>query len=575
MTVLFRKAMKIPRLLSRIRERILIERTSRKDFLAYRATIRPYRKLVASMPTADQGGLLIVSGRGMNVMWAQIWTLLSVCGRVNRLKPYVLTTRTQGHLNRYFRLLDIELLYLDDLLERCDTPLPSDFLSRLEMAKTFEDFRALVLNGVPIGDLALSTYCRYHGTGLIDVGQQSVRDSVRQWIEQAWRTMVVSRDIFARYNIRASYHTEVFMEEYGGIYYAALNAGIKVIRFAGTVRDDAYIIQHRTWEDDRLHHAALAPASWERLKTLPSLNRIRRELQQNFANRYGDKWHRSKRNYPANLIDDPLVARAELRVPEGRKVAVVYSHILYDTVLFYGADLFKDYATWLIETVREAVANDKLEWFIKVHPSNIWRGEIGFLLGGQYEEERLIEEHIGALPSHVHIVPADSGISPLAWMQLADFGITVRGTSGLEMAALGRTVITAGTGRYEGRGFTCDPQNQNVYRTLLRSMPDIPQITPEQTELAQRYAHGIFLVKPFTLSTLEPRLAAGKEKVVASDDLTYVPRPLSGHELPNDLREMSDFLLDDSRVDLLSDADYFAEKPIFTEHKTCSHILSY
>ena len=30
-------------------------------------------------------------------------------------------------------------------------------------------------------------------------------------------------------------------------------------------------------------------------------------------------------------------------------------------------------------------------------------------------------------------------------MQMADYGITVRGTSGLEMAALGKTVITAGT----------------------------------------------------------------------------------------------------------------------------------
>lgn len=558
MKAVFRKAMKVPSRLSRVRERILTAANSRNDFLAYRATIRPYRKLIATMPPADQGGLLIVSGRGMNVVWAQVWTLLSLCGRTNRLKPYVLTTRTQEYLNRYFRLLDIELLYLDDLLERVDTLLPSDFVNRLEAAKTFEDFRSLVLDRMPIGDIALSTYCRYHGTGLVDTRQQSVRDSVRQWIEQVWKAVVVSRDIFARHDIRASYHTEVFMEEYGGIYYAALNAGIKVIRFAGTVRDDAYIIQHRTWGDDRLHHAALAQSSWEKIKALPSLERIRAELEQNFSDRYGDKWHRSKRNYPTSMIDNPVAARAGLGVPDGRKIAVVYSHILYDTIFFFGTDLFKDYATWLIETVREAVANDKLEWFIKVHPSNIWRGEMASMLGGRYEEERLIEEHIGTLPPHVHIVPANSHISPLAWMQLADFGITVRGTSGLEMAALGRTVITAGTGRYEGRGFTYDPQTQDAYRDLLRRLPDIPQITPAQTELAQRYAHGIFILKPFTLSTLEPRLRAGKKEVVASDDLVYVPRPPSGNELPDDLRELAGFLLDDSRVDLLSDACYFA-----------------
>jgi hypothetical protein len=48
--------------------------------------------------------------------------------------------------------------------------------------------------------------------------------------------------------------------------------------------------------------------------------------------------------------------------------------------------------------------------------------------------------------------------------------------------------------------------------------------------------------------------------VVASDDLVYVPRLLTTNMLPNDLRELADFLLDDSRVDLLSDASYFAEE---------------
>ena len=562
---LLHKAAKTINRLGRVLERILTAVNSRKDFLAYCSMIGPYRKLIATMPPADQGGLLIVSGRGMNLVWAQVWTLMSLSGRAIRLKPYVLTTRTQRHLNRYFRLLDIELLYLDDLLQRIAVSLPADFVSQLDAAKSFEDFRALVLNRAPIGDIALSTYCRYHGTGLIDIRQQNVRDNLRYWIVQVGQAMVVSRDIFARYDIRLTFHTEVFMEEYGGIYYEALNSGIKVIRFAGTVRDDAFIIQHRTWEDDRLHHAALSNASWERIKILPSLDRVRTELEQNFADRYGKKWHRSKRNYPANNIHDAVKAREELGVRNGRKVAVIYSHILYDTIFFFGTDLFKDYATWLIETVREAVANDQVEWFIKVHPSNIWRGEMASMLGGRYEEERLIEEHIGTLPSHVHIVPANSHISPLAWMQLADFGITVRGTSGLEMTALGRTVITAGTGRYEGRGFTCDPKTQDAYRDLLRRLPDIPRITPAQTELAQRYAHGIFILKPFTLSTLEPKLRAGRKEVVASDDLVYVPRPLQANILPGDLRELADFLLDDSRVDLLSDTDYFSE-----EHRTRS-----
>ncbi len=556
---IIRKIFKLLRNPSQLRKRLLPPVNDFKDYLIYRIAVRPYCRILTHMSSSFDGGLLLVSGRGMNVVWAQIWTLLSLCGRVNHLKPYVLTTHAQKHLNRYYQLLDIELIYFDDLLDQETKPLPPEFIAKLNAAKSMDDYRALIVDRIPIGEIALSTHCRYHGTGLIDTTRKEVQDGVREWIDLVWKSACIANNIFAKYNIVASYHTEVFMEEYGGIYYAALNADIKAIRFTGTVRDDAYIIQHRSWEDDRLHQGSMAPSTWEKVKSLPALSRIRSELEQNFKDRYGNKWHRSKRNQPNTLILDSALARAELGIPANRKVAVVYSHILYDSIFFFGTDLFKDYATWLIETVKAAVANDKLEWYIKVHPSNIWRGEMGTVFGERYEEEYLIEKHIGVLPSHVHIVPADSYISPMTWMQLADFGVTVRGTSGLEMAALGRTVITAGTGRYEGRGFTHDPQSIEAYCDLLHSMPDIEEISPEQTELAQRYAHGVFILKPFTISTLEPRLRSGRDKVVASDDLIYIPRlPVDG-ELPQDLRELSAFLLDPSRVDLISDTSYLSE----------------
>jgi hypothetical protein len=140
-------------------------------------------------------------------------------------------------------------------------------------------------------------------------------------------------------------------------------------------------------------------------------------------------------------------------------------------------------------------------------------------------------------------------------MQLADFGVTVRGTSGLEMAALGKTVITAGTGRYEGNGFTRDPKSAEEYLALLRQLPDIPPGHGRENELAQRYAHAIFLLKPFVLSSAEPRIAAGKSRVLASDDVIYVPRSFSGRTLPSDLARFGEFLDDTGRIDLLAGVD--------------------
>jgi hypothetical protein len=184
------------------------------------------------------------------------------------------------------------------------------------------------------------------------------------------------------------------------------------------------------------------------------------------------------------------------------------------------------------------------------------------LLKGRYEEERLLEENIGALPSHVRLVSADTPINPYVWFQLADFGITVRGTSGLEMAALGKTVITAGTGRYEGNGFTVDPATVEEYVSILESLPNVPEPTEEQIQLAQRYAHAIFLMKPFTIKSLLPRLKWGVKTMRASDDMVYDPIQFEGSQLPEELRKLGDWLLDASNADLLTGVEPSQRRPV-------------
>ena len=75
----------------------------------------------------------------------------------------------------------------------------------------------------------------------------------------------------------------------------------------------------------------------------------------------------------------------------------------------------------------------------------------------------------------------------------------MRGTSGLEMAALGKTVITAGTGRYEGNGFTIDPPTAAEYLDILSRIHELPPLSAERVRLAKRYAHAVFALKPYTI----------------------------------------------------------------------------
>lgn len=523
------------------------------DYRVFRAGAAGLRRLAKRMPAATEGSVLIVSGRGMNVLWAQIWPVLGLGLAAQGYAVKVITTRRQRLLNAYYRLLGVELIFLDALRSGAPWPIDPETEARLAGLRSFQDYSAFSVDGAPVGQIALSTYSRHEGTGLIDLADPRVAGYVKHWVREILIAMRIARHLYAEHDVKILFFSEVFMEEYGAFYYAAIAQSLNVIRFAGTVRDDAYILQHLSRDNDRIHHSSIDPTTWRRLKSSGDDRRVEAELTQNFIDRYGAKWHRSHRNHPNTRMLDAAQARRLLGVSPGRKVAVIYSHILYDTLFFFGTDLFKDYAEWLVETVRAAVDNPRLDWLVKVHPSNLWRGELDTLLKGRYEEERLLARAIGDLPAHVRIVPPDTPINPYALFQFADFGITVRGTSGLEMAALGKTVVTAGTGRYEGNGFTLDPASAEEYLALLRRLDQLPPPSAEQARLARRYAHAIFVMKPYELKCLDPRLRSGKRRVRASDDLIYVPRPLRGNDLPDDVAKFAEWALDIGQRDLLTE----------------------
>lgn len=521
------------------------------DFLKFRNGLQTYKDFIDGNHR-NEGRVLFVAGRGMNVGWAQMWTYLSLSFALRNIEPCVLILSRQWVMRLYFGLVGARIFRLEDVLDRATRPFSAEEIGK---CSTVKQWKALHYRNMPVGQMALSAYCRYHATGFIEPENTALGEFAAEWIQDICRAYEAASKLYPMQQIDRAVFSETFIEEYGGFYYAALASGIDVIKTSGTVRDNAIVVQRRSEQNERLHHAALTDPAWEIVKQLRDFDHIKHEVDKNFSDRYGDKWLRSKRNHSNTKIVSREEGRALLGVSGERKVVVVFSHILYDAMFHYGDELFQDYATWLIETVKVAIENPKVDWYIKLHPSNLWRGEFQTMLGGKYEEEKIIYRHIGALPLHVHLIYADTLINPFGWYQIADYGVSVRGTSGLEMACLGKPVITAGTGRYEGKGFTVDPGSIEEYRSILLSLPALPTLTAEQTELAMRYSHGLFNMKPFTLASLEPRLKFGKRQVRESDDISYVPLPhTTGVPLPSELLRFADYIADKGQIDLLTEA---------------------
>ena len=183
-----------------------------------------------------------------------------------------------------------------------------------------------------------------------------------------------------------------------------------------------------------------------------------------------------------------------------RKTVVLFPHLFWDATFFWGDDLFDDYRDWFCQVLRAAAQNDRVNWIVKLHPASVIKDRRdGYV--GEASEVTAMRETLGELPTHIAFLAPDSPISTLALYDLMDYCLTVRGTVGIEAGMYGKAVLTAGTGRYDGYGFTIDSSSREEYLARLSEIETIPAPTAAQTELARRYAYGLFIARPLELQS--------------------------------------------------------------------------
>jgi hypothetical protein len=174
----------------------------------------------------------------------------------------------------------------------------------------------------------------------------------------------------------------------------------------------------------------------------------------------------------------------------------IMCHLNWDCVSDYSPMAYDSFDEWILNTIREIVNIQNVNWLIKIHPAEAWDNHASGV-------QHLIDQHFPSLPPHVRVLPAEEEISPLEFFQLVDGGVTVYGTSGLELSLQGKPVILAGEAHYGCKGFTYDGLHPGAYTHLLRQAASLPRLSEEQLLLARRYAYCYFIQRQVPLSVVE------------------------------------------------------------------------
>ena len=362
--------------------------------------------------------------------------------------------------------------------------------------RSIADLKRLAYRGVPVGLHAMASLTASQPDGVLGADDKTFR-RLRAHVK---RSAMLVDAAEAMYEVLSP--SLVMSQEKGFVgtcetFYSALRQGIHYVQWVSCHEPESIMFKGFDSRNSRDHPFSISLATWTHLRTASWNERFREAVLAEFDRGYksGD-WFKYKKLATDQTFADRAELSDRLGLDRSKKTAVIYSHILNDANLFYGADLFPSgYEEWLVETVRAAASNPAVNWVLKLHPANVFRNaRLGYR--GEYGELLALRKAFGEVPSFLKVVLPEEKMSPMSYFGITDWAITVRGTIGMELPCFGIPVVTAGTGRYSGKGFTIDSANAGDYLERIRTIQKIPPLTEEQTRLGILHAYFVFRGRP-------------------------------------------------------------------------------
>ena len=459
--------------------------------------------------SASRGEVLIHSLHGYVTSLKQEFVFGALLTHAG-LRP-VFVARRNSILERYHRLVPGgRIVYWDDYFKapgKEDRDLARELCNGVS---TVQELIDLEHDGVAVGRNALSWLMRTSYKGHIEIPEDLAQVAV--FIADSLAASRASRRVLEQESAEVVLMNERGYSPFGEFFDLALMRGRRVVQFVASHRDDANVFKRYETATRTEHPHALSDQTWQEAIAEPLPADAADRLLAYWKGRYSSgEWFNFQRLQHGKRLYSPADAVKELGIDPQRKTAVIFAHIFWDATFFYGQSLYEDYQTWFVESVLLANKNPALNWLVKLHPVNVWRRELDGTQHSKYSEIAALEAAGIRLAPHVKLIMPETPMNTWTLFELSDYCVTVRGTVGVEMAALGKPVIVAGTGPYSPRGFTINPLSVKDYENTLAGIQDIAPLSEEKRDLALRYARALLERKPFDFQTFGMKYSRARD----------------------------------------------------------------
>ena len=447
----------------------------------------------------------------------------------------VLIPQDRMVIRAYQQLGSDELIFLDAYR----TAVQSVGAQWLARCTAIKEVTALKVGEVQCGKYAVSTLMRNTRMGSFDLTQPSIRAELATALDRSYQSLRTAQNVVDQVRPDALVLVDRGYSPSGEFFDVCVERGIPVFTWNAAHKNDTLMLKRYSHANRDVHPSSMSAVTWQALLQMSwseeRSEQVLRELEQCYAS---GEWYAEVGTQfnKRELRKGELASR--LNLDPLRKTAAIFPHIFWDATFFWGADLFDSYEDWFNQTVEAACRNNGLNWIIKVHPANLVKDR----RDGHFSEHSeivAIRRTVGELPEHVKLVPAETDVSTLSLLKVIDCCVTVRGTVGIEAACFGVPVLTAGTGRYDRLGFTVDAGSRKEYLDYLANAHHIHSPTPQQTQLALRYAWGVLFSRPVKLQLFRMRYQRNE---TADLDIEFNVRSVDGLRALQDLNDIANWI---------------------------------
>lgn len=471
-------------------------------------------------------------------------------------KAMAITMSGNKYAEKVFKLFNVDEIIFWDKFSKEHAPanniIQDILITLLPKNLSVESAMEISYMGVDVGKHALSMTCRKRIEGRLNLNDPLTKEMFLLFLSNAISNTIISQQLFNKYQVKKMLVRDSGYNPNGQIFEVGLNRGIDSVVVEFGQKKSSWIFKRHTIESKDRHYFSLSPSTWDDLKSLPITPFMESKIDKELAGRYSASSDEDTRRLQSGkTIKTREEVQAQLKLDPNKKTAIVFSHVAWDATFFYGKCLFTDYEDWLYQTV-DFINNNcpELNWIVKVHPYNAFKLQRENIKTSS--EERLLA-NLMPFNNHVILMMPDTDINSQSLFSVTDFALTVNGSVGFEYPLFGINAIVAGTGRYEGMGFTEEPQTKAEYFNLLKNILTISPLTNDQIELAKKHYYYNIIGKQIMFDDVAPMVLLKIHEADSSvhNNITITSSSLSDFSKKESIVLWSNWMADNSSPDLI------------------------